>query len=94
MRLIVYNPTNRHINENLSMAKRLGTLNNTSLAIVNNGKRQSDVILNEIIDNLKLHYTFNKIKFFQKHSVSQAMSDDLAQTIAATYDSVITGVGD
>ena len=94
MKLVVYNPTNRPITENLSMAKRLNTLDNTLLAVVNNGKRQSDVILNKIVDGLKLHYTFKGIKFFQKHSVSQAMSDDLAQSIAAEYDSVITGIGD
>ena len=94
MRLVVYNPTNHPINDNFSMAKRLGTLNNTSLAVVNNGKRQSDVILDKIIDSMKLHYTFKGIKFFQKHSVSQAMSEDLAKTIAEKYDSVITGIGD
>lgn len=94
MRLIVYNPTNHPINDNFGTAKRLGTLNDTFLAVVNNGKRQSDVILNEIIDKMKLRYTFKGIKFFQKHSVSQAMSDDLAKTISAEYDAVITGIGD
>ena len=94
MRLVVYNPTNRPKIENSSMAKRLNTLDNTFLAVVNNGKRQSDVILNKIVDSLRKYYTFKEIKLFQKHSVSQAISDDLANAIAAEYDSVITGIGD
>ena len=94
MSLVVYNPTNLPVGEKMIMAKRLDTLDNTLLAVINNGKRQSDVVLNKIIDGLKSRYTFKGIKFVQKHSVSQAVSDLMAKTIAGEYDFVITGIGD
>ena len=94
MSVVVYNPTNRPVAGRMITADRLETLDNTLLAVVNNGKRQSDIVLNKIIDGLKSRYTFKGIKFMQKHSISQAISDDMAQTIAEEYDSVITGIGD
>lgn len=92
--VIVLNPTTDTIKESeTSLAPRLSTLNGKVLGIVNNGKRNSDVFLQFLANQIKEAYQLKEILWINKLNVSLPMTDhDLEQLKSA--HAVIAGVGD
>jgi hypothetical protein len=94
MSLVVHNPTSGPVAEKRTWAKRLGTLENGILGVIDNGKYHSDTVLNEIAEGLKSRYTLKKVIVVQKDSASHAVKDDIAQRLAGECDFAIAGIGD
>ena len=94
MGLTVYNPTSGPAAEKTAMAKRVDTLQDGVLGVVDNGKTRSDTVLNQIVKGLKSRYPLKDVIAIRKESVSHAVRDDIAQMLAKRCDFVIAGIGD
>lgn len=94
MNLVVYNPTSGPIPEKTVMAQRVDTLQDGVLGVIDNGKRNSDKVLNQILLDLKSLYRLKDVVSVKKENASHGVSDDMAQMLARECDFVIAGIGD
>ncbi|MDB4443933.1 hypothetical protein N9174_01160 [bacterium] len=94
MSLIVYNPTSGPAAGKTVMAQRAETLQNGVLGVIDNGKPNSDTVLNRIVKGIQSLYPINKVISIKKESVSHAVADDAAQKLAGECDFVVAGIGD
>ncbi len=94
MSLIVYNPTSGHTAAKTAMAQRTETLQNGVLGVIDNGKPNSDTVLNRVIKGIQSRYPLNNVISIKKGSASHAVADDAAQNLAGKCDFVVAGIGD
>ena len=94
MSLIVYNPTSGPAAEQTLLAQRLETLQNGVLGVIDNGKPNSDTVLNRIVTGLESRFHLKKVVPTRKTSISHAVDDETAQKLAGECDFVIAGIGD
>ena len=94
MSFVVYNPTSGPTAEKMGMAPRIENLQNGILGVIDNGKTNSDTVLNRIVSNLAKRYALKEIVTIKKHSVSHAIKDDAAQMLAQKCNFVLAGIGD
>jgi hypothetical protein len=94
MSFVVYNPTSGPTAEKMGMAPRIENLQNCVLGVIDNGKTNSDTVLNRIVSNLAERYPLEDVVTVKKHSVSHAIKDDAAQMLAQKCDFVLAGIGD
>ena len=94
MSLIVYNPTSGPDAGETMMARRVETLRNGVLGVIDNGKPNSDTVLNRIVKGIQSRYPLKKVISTRKGSISHAVEDDTAQKLAGECDFVIAGTGD
>ena len=94
MSLVVYNPTSGPAANIMALSPRVNNLQGGVLGVVDNGKTNSDTVLNRIVSNLAERYAFGEIVTVKKHSISHAVQDDAAQMLAQKCDFVLTGIGD
>ena len=94
MSFVVYNPTSGPTAEKMGMAPRIENLQNGILGVIDNGKTNSDTVLNRIVSNLAKRYALEEIVTIKKHSVSHAVKDDAAQMLAQKCNFVLAGIGD
>jgi len=94
MSFVVYNPTSGPTAEKMGMAPRIENLQNGILGVIDNGKTNSDTVLNRIVSSLAKRYALEEIVTIKKHSVSHAIKDDAAQMLAQKCNFVLAGVGD
>lgn len=94
MSFIVYNPTSGPTAEKMRMAPRIENLQNGVLGVIDNGKTNSDTVLNRIVSNLAEHYPLEDVVTVKKHSVSHAIKDDAARMLAQKCNFILAGIGD
>jgi hypothetical protein len=94
MSFVVYNPTSGPANAQIAMAPRLESLQNGVLGVIDNGKRNSDTVLNQIADNLTARYALKDVVSIRKISASQAVKTGEAAMLSQKCDFVLAGVGD
>ena len=94
MSFVVYNPTSGPAAEKMGMAPRIENLQNGILGVIDNGKTNSDTVLNRIVSILAERYALKEIVTIKKHSVSHAVKDDAAQMLAQKCNFVLAGIGD
>ncbi len=94
MSFIVYNPTSGPTAEKMGMAPRIENLQNGVLGVIDNGKTNSDTVLNRIVSNLAEHYPLEDVVTVKKHSVSHAIRDDAARMLAQKCNFILAGIGD
>jgi len=94
MSFVVYNPTSGPTAEKMGMAPRIENIQNGILGVIDNGKTNSDTVLNRIVSILAERYALKEIVTIKKHSVSHAVKDDAAQMLAQKCNFVLAGIGD
>ena len=94
MGLVVYDPTSGPIGEETAMAPRRDSLKNGVVGVIDNGKANSDKVLNRIVSGLGARFPLKDTVFIKKHSVSHAVRTDVARRLAETCDFVLAGIGD
>jgi hypothetical protein len=94
MSFVVYNPTGGPTAAKMGMAPRVENLQNGILGVIDNGKTNSDTVLNRIVGNLAERYALEDIVTIKKHSVSHAINDDAARMLAQKCNFVLAGIGD
>ncbi|CAB1065285.1 hypothetical protein D1BOALGB6SA_10082 [Olavius sp. associated proteobacterium Delta 1] len=94
MSFVVYNPTSGPTAEKMGMAPRIENLQNGILGVIDNGKTNSDTVLNCIVSNLAQRYPLEDVVTVKKHSVSHAVEENAAQMLAQKCNFVLAGIGD
>jgi hypothetical protein len=94
MSLVVYNPTSGPRYDKTDIAPRPADLNDGVLGVIDNGKTNSDTVLNRIAEGLGARYSLKDVIKVKKHSVSHQVQEDAARELADTCDFVLAGIGD
>jgi len=94
MSFVVYNPTGGPAAEKVGMAPRVRSLQNGILGVIDNGKTNSDTILNRMAGTLSEHYSLAEVVTVKKHSGSHAIKDDAARMLAQKCNFILAGIGD
>lgn len=75
------------------LAPRLPTLENKTLAVVNNGKRNSDVFLRYLLEGIQRRYNLKDVIWIDKDNPSRPMPDETLQRLKSGH-AAVAGVGD
>ena len=94
MSFVVYNPTGGPTAQKMGMAPRIENLQNGILGVIDNGKTNSDTVLNRIVSILSERYSLADVVTIKKHSVSHAIKNDAARMLAQKCKFVLAGIGD
>jgi hypothetical protein len=94
MSFVVYNPASGPTAEKMGMAPRIENLQNGVLGVIDNGKTNSDTVLNRIVAKLAGRFSLQDVVTVKKHSVSHAIKDDAARMLAQKCNFVLAGIGD
>ena len=78
----------------LTLASRPADIRGKRLALLDNSKANSDIILRAISDILNDEFEFAEINYFKKHSSSLPPKPDIIENLHRHADLIITGVGD
>ncbi|HET7629399.1 MAG TPA: hypothetical protein VFK44_13580 [Bacillales bacterium] len=92
--ITVLDPTNERSITESSKVERLSTLKGKIVGFVDNGKRNSDVVLKMIAEELKERYRLKDIVFIRKPSSSHQIPYGDATRLKKACDAVVTGIGD
>ena len=91
---ILVNPTTEAIIAPFDGAPRLPTLAGTRLGVIDDSKRNADVLLEELVDLLRTRYEISDDKWHRKPSASKPADPEVIRELAESCDSVIVAVGD
>ncbi len=94
MSLIVFNPTSGPSLKELHMAKRNKPLDGSVIGLVDNGKMNSDTVVQFLGEKLQDKYKVTEVIRFKKHSFSHGLKEEDARMLAGKCDFIISGVGD
>ncbi|MEC9308018.1 MAG: hypothetical protein VX966_00715 [Chloroflexota bacterium] len=91
--LRVFNPTAEDQVGTDDLANRLSTFDGKILGLLNNTKDRTDVILNQIEEQLTDQFPNVNIRHYRKQSVS-GMTPNVKEQLIAEVDALITATGD
>ena len=94
MSLIVFNPTSGPSLAEIRMANREKTFNQSVIGLVDNGKKNSDTVIQYLSERLKLKYNLKDVILHRKVSFSHGLTEAEASMLAEQCDFIISGVGD
>ena len=88
------NPTTQAIIAPFDGAPRLPSLAGTRLGIIDDSKKNADVLLEELVELLRTRYEISEVKWHRKPSASRPADPAVIREFAESCDSVIVAVGD
>ena len=91
---VLVNPTTEAIVAPFDGAARLPTLAGTRLGVIDDSKRNADVLLEELVELLRTRYEISDVKWHRKPSASKPADPEVIREMAESCDSVIVAVGD
>ena len=91
---VLVNPTTQPIVAPFNGAPRLASLAGTRLGIIDDSKRNADVLLEELAEVLRTRYEITQVKWHRKPSASRPADPEAIKELAQTCDSVIIAIGD
>ncbi len=91
---VLVNPTTEPIVAPFDGAPRLPTLAGTRLGIIDDSKRNADVLLEELVDLLRTRYEISDVKWHRKPSASRPTDPTALKELTEQVDSVIIAIGD
>ena len=91
---ILVNPTTQPIVAPFDGAPRLPTLAGTRLGVIDDSKRNADVLLEELVELLRTRYEISDVKWHRKPSASRPADPAAIKELAESCDSVIIAIGD
>ena len=91
---VLVNPTTEAIIAPFDGAPRLPTLAGTRLGVIDDSKRNADVLLEELVEVLRTRYEISDVKWHRKPSASKPADPEVIRDMAESCDSVIVAVGD
>ena len=91
---VLVNPTTEASIAPFDGAPRLPTLAGTRLGIIDDSKKNADVLLEELAEVLRTRYEIADVKWHRKPSASRPADPAAIRELAESCDSVIVGIGD
>jgi hypothetical protein len=94
MSYIVLDPTEDPIKTSFTLAPRPETLTGLTVGIIDNGKKNSDYLLQGILKGLQTGTGLAGSVQVRKPSVSHGIPQELARELAGKCQVIIAGIGD
>ena len=91
---VLVDPTTQAIVAPFDGAPRLPTLAGTRLGIIDDSKRNADVLLEELAEVLRTRYEISDVRWHRKPSASRPADPAAVRELAETCDAVVIAVGD
>ena len=91
---VLVSPVTQPIVAPFDGAPRLASLAGTRLGIIDDSKRNADVLLEELADLLRTRYEISDVKWHRKPSASRPADPSAIRELAEECDSVIIAIGD
>ena len=91
---VLVNPVTQPIVAPFDGAPRLASLAGTRLGIIDDSKRNADVLLEELSEVLRTRYEITEIKWHRKPSASRPADPTALKELTEQVDSVIIAIGD
>jgi hypothetical protein len=91
---VLVNPTTEPVVPSFNGAPRLPILAGTRLGIIDDSKRNADVLLEELAEVLRTRYEISDVRWHRKPSASRPAAPAAIRELAEHCDSVIIAVGD
>ena len=91
---LLINPTTEAVIAPFNGAPRLPTLAGTRLGIIDDSKKNADVLLEELAEVLRTRYEITEVKWHRKPSASRPADPAAIRELTESCDSVIVAVGD
>jgi hypothetical protein len=92
---VILDPTRRtHRGEDRSVAPRLGTLDGATLGLLDNGKPNARMLLEEVGRQLGDRFRLQDVKVFTKDYFGTPVERTQVERIVATCNFAVTAIGD
>ena len=91
---VLVNPTTEAIVAPFDGAPRLPSLAGTRLGVIDDGKRNADALLEELVELLRTRYEISEVKWHRKPSASRPADPAAIKELVENCDSVIIAIGD
>ena len=91
---VLVNPTTQAIVAPFNGAPRLPTLAGVRIGIIDDSKRNADVLLEELAQVLRDRYEISDVRWHRKPSASRPADPSAIRDLAEHCDAVIVAVGD
>ena len=91
---VLVNPVTQPIVAPFNGAPRLASLAGTRLGIIDDSKRNADVLLEELAEVLRTRYEITEIKWHRKPSASRPADPTALKELVEQVDSVVIAIGD
>ena len=88
------NPTTQPVAADFNGAPRLTTLAGARLGIIDDSKRNADVLLQELVEGLRTRYEIGEVRWHRKPSASRPADPAAMQELARHSDAVVIAIGD
>ena len=91
---VLVNPVTAPIIAPFDGAPRLASLAGTRLGIIDDSKRNADVLLEELAEVLRTRYEITEVKWDRKPSASRPADPTALKELTQQVDSVVIAIGD
>ena len=91
---VLINPVTQPIVAPFDGAPRLASLAGTRLGLIDDSKRNADVLLEELAEVLRTRYEIAEVKWHRKPSASRPTDPAALKELTEQVDSVIIAIGD
>ena len=91
---VLVNPTTKPIVAPFVGAPRLTTLAGTRLGVIDDSKKNADVLLEELVELLRTRYEISDVMWHRKPSASRPADPAAVRDLAEHCDWVIIAIGD
>ena len=91
---VLVNPTSKPIVAPFNGAPRLSSLAGTRLGVIDDSKKNADVLLEELVELLRTRYEISDVKWHRKPSASRPADPAAVRELAEHCDWVMIAIGD
>ena len=91
---VLVNPVTQPVIAPFNGAPRLASLAGTRLGLIDDSKRNADVLLEELSELLRTRYEIASVKWLRKPSASRPADPDALKDLVEESDSIIIAIGD
>ena len=91
---VLVNPVTQPVIAPFNGAPRLASLAGTHVGLIDDSKRNADVLLEELADILRTRYEIAGVKWHRKPSASRPADPEALKELVEECDSVVVAIGD
>ncbi len=91
---VLVDPTTQPVAASFGGAPRLSSLAGARIGLIDDSKRNADVLLEELAEALRTRYEIGEVRWHRKPSASRPADPAAMQELAQQCDAVVIAVGD
>ena len=91
---VLVNPVTQPVIAPFNGAPRLASLAGTRVGLIDDSKRNADVLLEELAEILRTRYEISGVKWHRKPSASRPADPEALKELVEECDAVVVAIGD